>query len=82
MAYCPELDISSCGKTEDKAREMLREAIEIILEEAAKEGTLGEYLESVGYNKSGHHLTRPKVSFEPFFFQVPKQLKSQMQWLA
>ncbi len=67
VAYCPELDISSCGKTEDKARKMLKEAIEIVLSEAAKDGTLDKYLKSVGYTKSGRHLNLPKISFESFY---------------
>ncbi len=82
VAYCPELDISSCGKTEEKAREMLKETIEIVLEEATKAGTLNEYLESVGYTKSGRHLNLPKISFEPLYFQIPNNLESKLRWLV
>ncbi len=72
VAYSPELDVSSCGPTPEKAKEMLYEAIEIVLEEAAKENKLDEYLESVGYTKDKKGLVPPKVSFEPFFFSFPK----------
>jgi predicted RNase H-like HicB family nuclease len=82
VAYCPELDVSSCGKTEEKAREMLREAIEIVLEEATKAGTLNKYLESVGYAKNGRRMSLPKISFEPLYFRIPESLASQLQWLA
>ena len=33
VAYCPELDVASCGPTKEKARFMLSEAIKIVLEE-------------------------------------------------
>ncbi len=33
VAYCPVLDLSSCGKTKEKAFKMIREAIEIFFEE-------------------------------------------------
>jgi predicted RNase H-like HicB family nuclease len=36
IAYSPELDVASCGPTEKKARENLKEAIEIILESTEK----------------------------------------------
>ncbi len=39
-AYCPELDVASCGKDIEEARNNLLEVIEIQLEETAKLGTL------------------------------------------
>lgn len=36
VAYNPELDVASCGPTEEKARENLKEAIEIVLEPIEK----------------------------------------------
>ncbi len=49
-AYCPELDVASCGKNIEEARKNLLEVIEIHLEEAAKLGTLKEFLENAGYD--------------------------------
>jgi predicted RNase H-like HicB family nuclease len=40
IAYCPELDISSCGDSVEKAREMLKTAVRLFVEEAEKLGTL------------------------------------------
>ena len=34
VAYCPELDVSSCGDTVDDARAHLRTAVRLFLEEA------------------------------------------------
>ena len=47
-AYCPELDVVSCGTGLEEARKNLLEVIEIQLEEAAKLGTLKEFLEEAG----------------------------------
>jgi predicted RNase H-like HicB family nuclease len=45
VAYCPELDISSCGHNVQHAKEMLNMAIKLFLEEAEKMGTLEDILE-------------------------------------
>ena len=46
-AYCPELDVASCGRDIEEARKNLIEVIEIQLEETAKLGTLKTFLEGV-----------------------------------
>jgi predicted RNase H-like HicB family nuclease len=33
VAWCPELEVASDGPTEDEAREALREAVELLLED-------------------------------------------------
>ena len=40
VSYCPELDVSSCGRTVERAKESLKTAIRLFLEEAEKMGTL------------------------------------------
>ncbi|MBI5073989.1 MAG: type II toxin-antitoxin system HicB family antitoxin [Nitrospirae bacterium] len=49
VAYCPELDVSSCGNTVNHAKEMLKTAIRLFVEEAEKMGTLGDILEEANY---------------------------------
>lgn len=49
VAYTPELDVSSCGRTEDKARLNLIEAVRLFLEEAGNMGTIDQILEEAGY---------------------------------
>jgi predicted RNase H-like HicB family nuclease len=44
VAYTPELDVSSCARTEEKARRNLIEAVRLFLEEAGKMGTLDQIL--------------------------------------
>ena len=38
VAYTPELDLASCGPTEEKAKKNLHEAVEIFLEEMQAKG--------------------------------------------
>ena len=67
-AYCPELDVVSCGRNIDEARKNLVEVIEIQLEETAKLGTLHSFLEDAGYDLSTSQLTlqldKQVVSFD------------------
>jgi predicted RNase H-like HicB family nuclease len=49
-AYCPELDVASCGRNIEEAQKNLLEVIEIHLEETAKLGTLRAFLEDAGYD--------------------------------
>ncbi len=49
VAYCPELDVSSCGHEVNEAKKNLKEAVGILLEETEKMGTLEEVLSEAGY---------------------------------
>ena len=53
VAYSPKLDVSSCGGTVDEARNNLKTAVRLFLEEAEKIGTLEEILSESGYEKAG-----------------------------
>lgn len=68
IAYTPELDVTSCGPTEEKARRNLQEAITIILEEVKKKGKLNELLEELGFQKEKQQWVPPRISFESFPF--------------
>lgn len=52
VAYCPQLDVSSCGTSVDHARRMLKEAVQLFVEEAERMGTLEQILIEAGYNSS------------------------------
>lgn len=69
VAYVPEFDISSCGKTEEKAKENVKEALEITLEEVNKKHKLEEFLKEAGISIQKQSFF-PKISFEPFIFQT------------
>lgn len=68
VAYIPEFDVSSCGKTEEEAKKNVREALEITLEEAEKQDRLEELLKEAGISSKSKY-SFPKISFEPFVFQ-------------
>jgi len=51
VAYCPELDVSSCGNSVDHARAMLKTAVRLFLEEAEKMGSLTDILEESHYQQ-------------------------------
>jgi predicted RNase H-like HicB family nuclease len=66
VSYCPELDVSSCGNTVDQAKEMLKTAIRLFVEEAEKMGTLVDILEESRYRQdaNGRWLPPRLVSTE------------------
>lgn len=84
VAYCPELEIASCGKDEDDARRMLKEAIDITLEDAYKRGVLEEYLEGVGFVKDLKKdiFIFPKVRYEFYYLSIPKFLENKFTCLV
>lgn len=66
IAYAPELDIASCGPTEEKARKNLHEAVSITLREIQKKGKLEEFLRELGFQKDKQGFIPPRITFEPF----------------
>lgn len=51
VSYSPELDLSSCGDTVAQARDNLKIAVRLFLEEAENMGTLEDILFEAGYRK-------------------------------
>ncbi len=52
VAYCPELDVSSCGSDIEQARKNLKTAMRLFMEEAQKMGTLEDILEESGFTQT------------------------------
>lgn len=69
VAYIPEFDVSSCGKTEERAKKNAKEALELTLEEVKKQGGLSEFLKEAGFS-SQTPTQFPKIIFEPFIFHT------------
>ena len=63
VSYCPELNISSCGRDIDEAKRNLLEAIEINIEETKNLGTFDKFLEECGIEQ-----------ISPQFFSAQKEL--------
>lgn len=66
LAYCPELDISSCGNSIEHAKEMLKTAVRLFIEEAEKMGNLEDILEEANYvkNASGKWMPPKLIATE------------------
>ena len=60
VAHVPELDVSSCGETEEKARSNIKDAVRGFLEAAEHKGTLDEILEEAGYEHVGNEWKAPE----------------------
>jgi predicted RNase H-like HicB family nuclease len=72
VAYAQELDVSSCGRTKEKALANLKEAVRLFLAEAEKMGTLDTILEEAGYKKTKTTLQVPKpISVQRVSLPVP-----------
>ncbi len=52
IGYSPKLDVSSCGNTIDEARNNLKTAVRLFLEEAEKMDTLEDILNESGYEQT------------------------------
>ena len=67
VAYCPELDVPSCGETVEQAKNNLKEVILIHLMETAKMGTLDKLLQDAGFDQAQEILCVKKelVGFTP-----------------
>jgi hypothetical protein len=61
VAHTRELDVSSCGGTQQSALRNLKEAVRLFLEEAEKMGTLDQVLAEAGYLKRKSKLQGPKL---------------------
>ena len=56
----PELDLSSCGGTEEEARKNIRDAVRGFLEPSADMRTLDEILAEAGYERDGDAWWAPE----------------------
>ncbi|MCX6580717.1 MAG: type II toxin-antitoxin system HicB family antitoxin [Candidatus Aminicenantes bacterium] len=62
VSYCPELDVSSCGNNIDEARNNLKMAVSLFIEEAENMGTLEDILDEAGYElKESDYWEAPRI---------------------
>jgi predicted RNase H-like HicB family nuclease len=72
VAYVPELDLSSCGATDNEAHKNIRDAVQGFLETSAEMGTLEEILQEAGYVREGDSWRAPEfVSLDRLVASVP-----------
>lgn len=63
VAFNPEFDISSCGKTEEEARKMLEEAVYLLLKGAKEDGTFEQVMQEAGFSHLDKKRAIPKTYF-------------------
>ena len=68
VAHNPELNVASCGPTEKKARENLKEAIDMVLTGAKEDGNLNDFLKEAGFNLKGGKIKPPRIIVEEIPF--------------
>ena len=64
VAYNPQLDLSSCGKTIEQAKKNIFEATQLFFVEAKKIGTLNNILEEAGFAFDNEWKAPEMVVFE------------------
>ncbi len=64
VAYCPALELSAYGRTEDAAKKAFEQIVHIFLEETERKGTLEKVLLSLGWSLR----QKPSCKYEPPFF--------------
>ena len=70
VAVAPELNVSSFGDTQQSAKESLKEAVELFLEECQRMGTLEQILTEAGFK------------LEEKFWQAPNPLVTERMALG
>lgn len=65
IAYNPELDVASQGKTSEEAQSMLKEALSLFIETAKDMGTLNIILSEAGFVKKEKSWVSPAISLSP-----------------
>ncbi|MEI7740913.1 MAG: type II toxin-antitoxin system HicB family antitoxin [bacterium] len=61
VAYSPALDLSTCGNSEEDAKRMWHEIVDIFFEEHIRMGTLEQVLKDLGWKKVKKIMVPPEV---------------------
>lgn len=70
IAYNPELEVASQGKTQEEAAEMLKDAIKLFLETTKKMGTLPSVLREAGFVPKEKKWISPSISISSLEVKV------------
>lgn len=67
IAYIPEFDVSSCGKSEEEAVSNVKEMVDILFEEAKADGNLPALLDELGLAQKGNKgYTFPRIIIDSY----------------
>lgn len=61
VAYCPALELSSYGKTEEEAKEYFEDALQIFLKDTLEMGTLEKCLLKFGWSLKSDFYEPPRI---------------------
>ncbi|OHB21826.1 MAG: hypothetical protein A2939_01885 [Parcubacteria group bacterium RIFCSPLOWO2_01_FULL_48_18] len=70
IAYTPELDVASQGKTYDQAQRRLKESVTLFLETAKKRGVLRQILREAGFITADKKWRQPSISISSLEIKV------------
>ena len=62
IAYTPELDVASQGRTPAGAEKRLHEAVTLFLEETKRMGTFKEIMEASGFQRRENRWVSPQIT--------------------
>ena len=75
IAYSPDLDISTYGKSFEEAKRRFSELVELFFEELKEKGTLEEVLTELGWSRKKNSWTPPALIAQySEEFKIPLQM--------
>ncbi len=80
VAYNPEFDVSSCGKTEGESRKMLEAAIYLVLEGAREDGTFDQLMQEAGFGDYRKEGSEPRTYISVFNFPFSSSSRSKFSY--
>lgn len=75
IAYCPALDISTCGDSFKEAKKRFEELLAIFFDEVAKMDTLEDVLLECGWQKVSRLRPRWKPPIRTFITQLQEEIE-------
>ena len=70
IAYNPELEVASQGKTQERAEQRLKEAVNAFLETVKKRGILRQVLQESGFVQREKQWRSPSISISSLEVKV------------
>ncbi len=81
VAYCPALELSSYGKTEEEAKEYFKDALDIFIKDTVEKGTLEKNLLKFGWMLRSTDYEPPRIENQVDFskYENYKIINQQIQ---
>ena len=81
VAYCPALELSSYGKTEEEAKEYFKDALDLFIKDTVEMGTLEKNLLKFGWILKSSNYEPPRIENQVDFskYENYKIINQQIQ---